>query len=292
MSTINDTKQHKCQKLYLRVRHILLMITMDDDGKNNSDESSVKKNREKSVRYPANTLEECVEFLKMVHAIGGRKEAPIESVLSKMNVTTPDNRRYKYLTSSAEIFGLIKKTKSGISPTEFGTSIVYPLGGEEHRKTLILEAFHNPPVYQKIIERYSGTILPDIKTLKAVFYNYHIATNALDTAINAFIASAKYAGALDQNNRLLSSSQEVEHQIPPNEEKQSEDKPKEPEVPSPKKTNTAQNRSEKPDLDGYKFEIPTSSGDKASISLPKDWRNEDIELLIKLLRALCPEVKT
>jgi hypothetical protein len=259
-----------------------------------SSDPSTKKSREKSVRYPAYGLEDCVEFLKMVHTIGGKKEAPVESVLSKLKVTTPENRRYKYLTSSAEIFGLIKKTNNGITPTEFGTSIIYPLNGEEQRKQLFLDAFNSPQVYQKIIERYKDTILPDIETLKPIFYNYGIAGNALDTAVNAFITSAKYAGALDQNNRLLPSTLEngitPSHQ-PPSGESQSAEKPKEPVPPPLTKTNTAKDESEKQDSDVFRFEIPTANGKKASILLPKDWEKEDIDLLVKLLRVFSPEGK-
>ena len=257
-------------------------------------DSSTKKSREKSVRYPAFGLEECVEFLKMVHTIGGKKEAPVESVLSKLKVTTPENRRYKYLTSSTEIFGLVKKTSNGITPTEFGTSIIYPLNGEEQRKELILDAFKSPQVYQKIIERYKDTILPDVETLKPIFYNYGIAGNALDTAVNAFISSAKYAGALDQNNRLLPSTLEnnfKSNQQPPSGENQNAEKPKEPVPPAPSKTNTAKDESEKQDLEVFRFEIPTANGKKASILLPKDWKKEDIDLLVKLLRVFSTEDK-
>lgn len=269
---------------------------MSENGTQDSSDPSVKKSREKSVRYPAYSLEECVDFLKIVHTIGGKKEAPVESLLSKLKITTSDNRRYKYLTSSAEIFGLVKKTSNGITPTEFGLSIIYPINGDEQRKQLYLDAFNTPHVYQKIIERYKDMILPDVDALKPIFYNSGIAPNALDTAVNAFLASAKFAGILDQNNRLLSSIPEgglgSGQQQPPLEDDKSAEKQKGPAQQPPSKTNATQEDSTKQDSDAYKFEIPTTSGKKANILLPKDWVKEDIELLIKILRALCPEEKT
>jgi len=268
---------------------------MSENENQTSSDPSAKKSREKSVRYPAYSLEECVEFLRMVHTIGGKKEAPVESVLSKMKVSTPENKRYKYLTSSAEIFGLIKKTDTGITPTEIGTLILYPPDGEEQRKKLFIDAFKTPQVYQKIIERYNETILPNADILKNILYSLGIARNALDTAVNAFMSSAKFAGVLDQNNRLLPSTPETESassQQQSSDDDQTTEKKKEPAPPSPNKTNTAQDESGKQDSDVFKFEIRTTSGKKASILLPKDWVKEDIELLIKLLRVFSPEDKT
>lgn len=247
--------------------------------------------REKSVRYPAFNLEECLNFLSMVHTIGGKKEAPVESVLSKMNITTKDNRRYKYLTSSAEIFGLIKKSEIGITPTEFGTLILYPPDGEAQRKQLLLEVFKAPQIYQKIIERYNDTILPNPDILKNIFYSYGIARNALDAAVTAFLDSAKFAGVLDQNNRLLQSpvDNKPSSQPKPPENGQGAEKQTDQNL-SPNETNNTQKREEKPDLDVLKYEIRTASGKKASILLPKDWVKDDIDLLIKLLRVFNPEV--
>ena len=270
------------------------MAAMSDDETQISTDISAKKSREKSVRYPAYSLEECVEFLRMVHTIGGKKEAPVESVLSKLKIITPDNKRYKYLTSSTEIFGLIKKTDTGITPTEIGTLILYPPDGEEQRKKLFVDAFKTPQVYQKIIERYNETILPNADILKNILYSFGIARNALDTAVNAFMSSAKVAGVLDQNNRLLSSNLEIEPvsgQQQFSENTQGAEKQKEPVQPLPNKTNATQGESTKQDSDVFKFEIPTTSGKKASILLPKDWEKDDIELLIKLLRVLSPEDK-
>ncbi len=91
---------------------------MVDEVVENTPNETVKKSREKSVPYPANNLKECVEFLSIIHSIGGRKDAPIESILSKLNLTSADTKSYKYLVSSAEIFDLIEKTSVGIKPTE------------------------------------------------------------------------------------------------------------------------------------------------------------------------------
>ena len=92
---------------------------MVDEAPPEAPDETTKKTREKSVRYPANSLKECVDFLSIVHSIGGRKEAPVESILSKLNLTSSETKSFKYLVSSAEIFGLIEKTPNGIKPRVF-----------------------------------------------------------------------------------------------------------------------------------------------------------------------------
>ena len=100
-------------------------------------DENIKKTREKSVHYPANNLKDSVEFLSIVHSIGGRKDAPNESILSKLNLTSTETKSFKYIVSSAEIFGLIEKTNNGIKPTEAGTLILYPHGWRGTKKKAV-----------------------------------------------------------------------------------------------------------------------------------------------------------
>lgn len=238
----------------------------------------VKKTREKSVRYPHYGLKECIEYLSLVHEIGGKKEAPIEAILSKLKITSPDTKRYRYLTSSSEIFGLIKKTDMGIKPTEMGTLILYPPLGEEQRKKLLIEAFKSPLLYQNILEKYNQTILPNFEILKNIFYNLGIAKIVLDLAVKAFIESPQYVNARDSNNRLNVEDFERDTDTAQSSSPQ----------PGPRPPITAGEKSH--DVIGFdKIEITTVSGKKASIILPSDSVKEDIEKLIKLLKVFGPE---
>jgi hypothetical protein len=242
-------------------------------------EGTLKRTREKSVRYPYYSLKECVEYLTIVHEIAGKKEAPIETILTKLKIISPDNKRYKYLTSSSEIFNLIEKTKVGIKPTEMGTLILYPPRGEAQRRELLIEAFKAPLLYQKILEKYNQMTLPDFEILKNVFYNLGIAKIVLDNAVNAFIESAQYVNVLDSNNRLyIEALAEDKNAI------QSQS-------PQPNIHPPFVGGGQKPsDITGFdKIEITTTSGKKASILLPSDSSKEDIDKLIKLLKVYNPE---
>lgn len=239
----------------------------------------MKKTREKSVRYPANNLKDCVDFLSIVHSIGGRKDAPIESILSKMNLTSPETKSFKYLVSSAEIFGLIEKTTNGIKPTDLGTLILYPPDGEEQKRALLIETFKTPQLYQKIIERYDNMILPNNVILKNVFLHQGIATKALDSAVDAFINSANYVNVLNDNRLLVNVNNEIKPQLPIGEKR------------NPSEPLLQQGQKPEPiplELGSYyKLELPTSSGKIAVIQLPKGCNTQDIEKLKKLLDAMC-----
>jgi len=200
-----------------------------------------------------------------------------------MNLTSENTKSFKYLVSSAEIFGLVEKLKSGIKPTDIGTLILFPPNGEEERKKLLIETFKSPQFYQKIIERYDKTILPSNNILKNVFLHHGIATKALDTAVDAFIESAQYANVLNSDNRLcvdISSEKKLpSKQFQEGSEVSNEQKPASDIItPSITAKETSKN-----DSDFYKLEIPISTGKMASIVLPIDSKKEDIEKLIKLL---------
>ncbi|MCK9593726.1 MAG: hypothetical protein M0Q91_17130 [Methanoregula sp.] len=251
----------------------------------NPPDETTKKTREKSVRYPANNLKECVDFLAIVHSIGGRKDAPIESILSKLNLTSPDTKSFKYLVSSAEIFGLIEKTNTGIKPTEAGTLILYPPGGEEQKRKMLIDAFRTPQLYQKVIEQYDNMILPSNVILRSVFLQKGIAPKALDNAVDSFINSAQYADVIDSNNRLILSGTDNAPPI----------QPPEPENTNLKEKSDFQQKPTEPtelpkkDTDYHRFEFITSTGKKASVLLPSDCTNKDIEKLKGLLDVFISE---
>jgi len=254
------------------------MDEMSDNVSNNN--TPIRKSREKSASYPYYNLKECINYLEIIHEIGGKKEAPIESILSKLNISSRHNRRFTYLTSSSENFGLIIKTINGLKPTELGTSILFPMSGEDERKEKLITSFKSPQLYQKIIKKYNHTVLPNNEILKNVFYNMNIAKNALNKAANAFLESARYANVLDGNNRLtvpdssdtdIYSSQisDIEKDVEGQEETQS--KINEHPTTIDQKSNY------------HKFEIMTSTGKKASISLPDNSTKDDIEKIKRIL---------
>jgi hypothetical protein len=258
---------------------------MVDEVVENIPDETVKKSREKSVRYPANNLKECVDFLSIVHSIGGRKDAPIESILSKLNLTSAETKSYKYLFSSAEIFGFVEKTSVGIRPTEIGTLILYPPGGEEQKRKLLIDAFRTPQLYQKVIEQYENMVLPNNEILKNVFLHLGIAPKALDNAVDSFIKSAQYVNVIDSSNRLVLSGSDGTSPTQTTEMNSPNSKPKsEPSQEPPGPTEIL-----KKETDYHRFEFVTSTGKKANVLLPSDCTRKDIEKLKGLLDVFVSE---
>jgi hypothetical protein len=257
---------------------------MVDEAANEVPDETLKKTREKSVRYPANNLKECVDFLSIVHSIGGRKDAPVDSILSKLNLTSAETKSFRYIVSSSEIFGLIEKTSTGIKPTDMGTLIIYPPGGEEQKRKLLIEAFKTPQLYQKIIERYDNMILPNNVILKNVFLHLGIAPKALESAVDAFINSAQYANVIDSNNRLILLG--TEKIIPPTQPTESDSfglKPKSEVQQEP----IGSAELPKQNTDYHRFEFITSTGKKAYVQIPIGCEKDDLDKLKKILDAMC-----
>jgi hypothetical protein len=261
---------------------------MVDEATEDVPDEAMKKTREKSVRYPANNLKESVEFLSIVHSIGGRKDAPNESILSKLNLTSAETKSFKYIVSSAEIFGLIEKTNNGIKPTEIGTLILYPPGGEEQKRKLLIDAFRTPSLYQKIIERYDNMILPNNVILRNVFLHLGIAPKALDSAVDAFIESAQYANVIDSNNRLILSGADKFPSNQPSQPPESDSSKASPKSDS-QQAPLESTELPKKDIGYHRFEFVTSTGKKASVLLPADSTRKDIDRLKGLLDVFVSE---
>jgi hypothetical protein len=271
----------------------------ENGAKDAAIDQALKKTREKSVKYPYYNLKECIDYLSTIHSIGGKKEAPVEAVLSRLNLTSESSRRFTYLTSSAENFGLLEKTKQGIRPTEKGTLIIYPPFGESQRKQLLVESFKTPVLYQKIIDRYADMILPNKDLLKNIFYNMGIARNVLDQAVDSFVESAQFAEVLDTNNRLIvpiegdnvneqqnsqknpSQTQQAVH--PSLEHKSSESR-------QVSANDGSECDSPKRSVEGYhKIDFVISTGKTATVLLPQDITKKDVDKLKGLLDVFISE---
>jgi len=130
--------------------------------------------------FPAASLEDA---LKVAYAIkeknGGNPWTPSD-IASAINVGVSTNRFY-YITASARDFGLTEgssKTET-ISLTPFGREAVYALSSEEENRKR-LEAFKKIDLYEKVLNFYSGSKVPEMKylanTLEREFgldANYH-----------------------------------------------------------------------------------------------------------------------
>ncbi len=261
---------------------------------NERKEPAIKKSREKSVKYPYYSIEKCIDYLNIIHKIGGRKGAQIGSILSEMNINSPNNNRLSYLNSSSEIFGLIEKSDQTIKPTELGILILFPPNGEGQKKQLLIRSIKNSEIYANIIDKYNENILPNRDFLRTEFYHLKIAPAVLDQAVNSFIESIQYVSVLDEDNRLLippeittvtSTAMEKIYPQKPERTTLESDNQKISQMQTQLKANLPS--EEKVDI--VRFEVMTSTGLKATVCIPSKCSQEDIEKIKKIVSAYGPD---
>jgi hypothetical protein len=256
-------------------------------GKMTEEDSMNKPKRvvERSMKYPYYSLKYCVHFAEMIKNIGGRKEAPISSVLKEMKVVGTTNKRYSYSVSSAEQFGLIERTENGLKVTDIVMVILFPTEGEQQKKAALKDCFKKPTLYNLLINQYDGMNLPDKDVLKNQFLHHGIIENVVDSAVDSFIESAKYANVLQENRLIVTTSDETTSSTGFSD------------VQTPTPLLPVQTQSASPklsenqgdDVSYHRFEFITSSGKKASVILPFDSTKKDIEKLKGLLDVFVSE---
>lgn len=235
---------------------------------------------ERSIKYPYYDLNECLNFVEKIKNIGGRKEAPIPSILKEMNVKDVSNKRYSYSVSSAEQFGLIEKTENGLKVTDRVMVILFPTEGESQRNAALKDCFKRPNLYTIIISQFDGLDLPGGEILRNTFLHYGIAENVVDQAVRSFIESAKYASVL-KNNKLCVTV--TEDNKPPQQKNKDTDSTDQLPKNDPSEYLPT-------DINGYnKVELSISSGKKVTVIIPTDCKKEDIDKLKRLLDVFAPD---
>jgi len=224
--------------------------------------------REKSRKYPYYDLKECIEFAELISKIGGKLEAPISAIVSSMGIKSENNKRLNYSMSSSEQFGLISKSNKALKIIELAKKIIF-YEDEFQKKEAIMEAFKSPPLYKELIKRYEGLEVPE--TLPNVLYKLGIAQSKIKRATITFKRSARFVGALDENNILMTKTSETQEPG---------------EVPE----SVSEQISIPPVSSGYhNLSLSLSNGQSAKLIIPKNISKEDVEKLKKMLDVLVSE---
>ncbi len=123
----------------------------------------------------------------------GLSAADIASALGYKNIKT---NTFSARLSAARQFGLLSLTGDGYALTPLAREILHPVDpsglGRLHRQALL-----KPPLYAELAERLAGKRVPDAEILGNVLYhNHQIIASAKRQAAEAFLESARFAGAL------------------------------------------------------------------------------------------------
>ncbi len=160
-----------------------------------------KSKRERSTRYPGVPLAESVELCKFIESRGldGLTASDIALALGYKNIKT---NTFSARLSAARQFGLLVLKDEGYSLTTLAKSVLHPVDpGEVPR--FYRQALLEPPLYHDLAEQFAEKRVPEANILGNVLYhNFQIISSAKQSAAEAFLDSARFAGALGDDHIL------------------------------------------------------------------------------------------
>jgi len=151
--------------------------------------------RERSTRYPGVPLSEALKLCESVEELGvdGLPAPDIASALGYKNIKT---NTFSARLSAARQFGLLTLTGDGYALTPLAREILHPVDTAELPR-LYRQALLKPPLYSDLADRLGGKKVPEASILGNVLYhNHQIIASAKQAAAEAFLDSARFAGAL------------------------------------------------------------------------------------------------
>ncbi|WZO99148.1 hypothetical protein EP7_000746 [Isosphaeraceae bacterium EP7] len=160
-----------------------------------------KPRRERSTRYPGVPLQECVAFCEHMDSRGldGLSAPEIATAMGYKNIKT---NTFSAPLSAARQFGLLALSGDGYSLTPLARSILHPVEPADLprlRRKALLES----PLYSELATRLGGKRVPDVTILGNILYHHHqIIAKAKDVAAESFVDSARFAGALGDDQIL------------------------------------------------------------------------------------------
>ena len=164
------------------------------------DESApARGKRERSTRHPGVPLAESVELCRFIEGRGldGLTAADVATALGYKNIKT---NTFSARLSAARQFGLLSLRDEGYSLTPLARSILHPVDPADTPR-LYRQALLEPSLYADLAGQFAGKKLPEATILGNVLYhNHQIIASAKQSAAEAFLESAKFAGALGEDN--------------------------------------------------------------------------------------------
>lgn len=246
-------------------------------------EEIIKGTKERSAVYPAVALDECVDFIRLVNSLGGRKVA-LSSIAESIGVS-PTTYSFRAKVSSSKQFGLVKSTGGTVELCDIAKKILYPTD-DASVKQLLIQCLMNAPLYKKLIEKYNDNAVPTIERLGNILLQEHNITRAAkDNAAKKFVASLEYAGVLQNGVLLLETCTEGLL-----EDKSAKDNGPTEQTNDVIEESAASNpmSDKKVEVSAYHFAIPTLSGATAQVTIPKDVTAKDLDYILLYIQSMLP----
>lgn len=250
-----------------------------------SGEHNVSKG-EKSPLYPSVTIEECIEFIRLVDSLGG-KVVSYDSVLDAMGLKSRSTKSFLFRVSTSKQYGFIETSRgSTIQLTDLARHILYPVE-EESAELLIRQSFKTPPMYSRLVERFEGKSVPQKVQLGNILMNeYRVVKSVKDNAAQCFIESAQYLGIIKNGVLCYEETLIDEPVTSANSEPEQHQSPS---TISAGATQQAPNESSELSTGDYSFEIPTLNGRSVKIIIPGNINAKDVDFINLYVEKMLPE---
>lgn len=250
-----------------------------------------KAPRIRSSAYPSYDIEFSVEFTKKFHQNFGNSNFIQREEIAKVLKISVGHIQTQL--SAAVQYGTVDmKTKAGYKPSPSFLKIYKPISEDEKREALI-DCLLKPELYKKLLIQFKNNTVPTIGALSTIlFRNHNIAEAASENAAEIFIRNLKYLSLLDEENNLLldreiSDIDEDDYNIEVNGQKM------EMKV-SPVNGKSIVQAAVTPtaaaaiqhNKDSYPIPIPLKGDRVATLIIPKDIKNEDLDKITRFIEAL------
>ncbi|MEW4569853.1 hypothetical protein AB1L88_18465 [Tautonia sp. JC769] len=162
---------------------------------------AARARRERSARYPGAPLPEAIELARFVDD-QGLDGTSAEAIAASLGFESIKTRTFSTRLSAARQFGLLTLEGSGYRISPLSRSILHPVEPADLPR-LYREALKTPPLYSDLLVRLADRRMPDPERLANLLYHsYQITASAKLAAAEAFVESARFAGALGDDGVL------------------------------------------------------------------------------------------
>ncbi len=155
--------------------------------------------------YPFFGLTHGIATVEAVRRAGG-KEASNADVMRELGIASSTNRAWAYGIPAAIQFNLIERIGRGdegrIKITDLGMRVVFP-GDPDEARAAKIEAFKKPELYQRLLEKFGGSMPPSKDGLKNILYrDFKIVESMAPNAAEAFLDSLKIADLIEPSGLI------------------------------------------------------------------------------------------
>ena len=238
----------------------------------------------KSRKYPATSIEDCIDFLKKVEKFNG--PVGYQQMADVYGVSTTTNS-FKARVSSSKQFGFVEADGQKIVLTKTAKNLLYPIS-EDSREIILNDAVIKPSLYKELIEKYNGKQVPNLNTLSNVLFNdYSIIKTSKDAAAKAFIDTLTYVGVI-KNGILMYNVPVSDNEDPSTDETEVKDNEILNNSNSEKKEQIYTPSVSKDEINDSFIEqkYETESGRYAKIIIPRDATKDDLVALKEMFEIL------